>query len=154
MIRVRTHEAVASIALDRADARNAMSTAAWEALADAARSVAEARVVILRSDVPGIFSAGADVHAFEQLRTDPGLRPRFRTAMRGAIEAIAALPIPVIAALDGGCFGAAVALALAADFRIAGDGADSPPRQRAWGSAIPSRTSRGCPRSWGGARLR
>jgi enoyl-CoA hydratase len=124
MIRVRTHGAVASIALDRADARNAMPTAAWEALAEAACSVAEARVVILRSDVPGIFSAGADVHAFEQLRTNPDLRPRFRTAMRGAIEAIAALPMPVIAAIDGGCFGAAVALALAADFRIAGDGAE------------------------------
>ncbi|MGK6355307.1 enoyl-CoA hydratase/isomerase family protein [Sphingomonas sp. DT-207] len=124
MIRVRTHGAITSIALDRPEVRNAMATEAWEALAEAVRSVADARVVILRSDVPGIFSAGADVHAFEQLRTDPDLRPRFRAAMRGAIEAVAALPMPVIAAIDGGCFGAAVALALAADFRIAGDRAE------------------------------
>jgi enoyl-CoA hydratase/carnithine racemase len=124
MIRVRNHGAVASIALDRAEARNAMPTEAWRALAEAARSVTDARAVVLRSDVSGIFSAGADVHAFEQLRTDPDLRPRFRIAMREGIEAVAALPMPVIAAIDGGCFGAAVALVLGADFRIAGDGAE------------------------------
>lgn len=124
MILVRREGALATLALDRAAAKNAMPAEAWEALADAARSVGDARVVILKSDVPGIFSAGADVRAFEQLQSDPELRPRFRTAMRAGIEAIAALPVPVIAAIDGGCFGAAVALALAADFRIAGDGAE------------------------------
>jgi enoyl-CoA hydratase/carnithine racemase len=124
MIRVRHHGSIATIALERAKAKNALPTAAWEALAEAAREVASARVVILRSDVPGIFSAGADVREFERLQADPALRTRFRSAMRGAIDAIAALAVPVIAAIDGGCFGAAVGLALAADFRIAGDGAE------------------------------
>lgn len=123
MIRLQHQGAIVTITLDRADARNAMPVAAWEALAEAAHGVSDARVVILRSAVPGIFSAGADVHAFEQLRADPALRARFRTAMRAGIEAIATLPVPVIAAIDGGCFGAAVALALAADIRIAGDAA-------------------------------
>jgi enoyl-CoA hydratase/carnithine racemase len=40
--------------------------------------------------------------------------------MRGALEPLAGLPMPVIAAIDGDCFGAGVALALAADLRIAG----------------------------------
>lgn len=123
MIRARHQGDIATIALDRAEARNAMPTAAWEALAQAAHGAHDARVVLLRSDVPGIFSAGADVHAFEALRADASLRARFREAMRDAIEAIAALPMPVIAVIDGGCFGAAVALALAADVRIAGDAA-------------------------------
>lgn len=111
---------VATIALARPEAKNALPTAAWRALAAAARDVGDARAVILRSDVPGIFSAGADVREFEQLQTDPALRTQFREAMREGIEAIAALPMPVIAAIDGGCFGAAVALILAADIRIAG----------------------------------
>jgi enoyl-CoA hydratase len=34
------------------------------------------------------------------------------------------LPVPVIAAIDGGCFGAAVALILAADIRVAGNHAE------------------------------
>ncbi|MCW3836711.1 enoyl-CoA hydratase/isomerase family protein [Sphingomonas canadensis] len=121
MISVTRDGPVAIIALARPEARNAMPTAAWLALADAAAQVADARAVILRSDVPRIFSAGADVREFEQLQTDPAMRGAFRRAMRAGIDAIAALPMPVIAAVDGGCFGAAVALILAADVRIAGN---------------------------------
>lgn len=124
MIRLAHDGPVATIALARPDARNALPIQAWDALAAATLEVGDARAVILCSDVPGIFSAGADVREFEQLQADPSLRPRFRAAMRGAIEAVAALPMPVIAAIDGGCFGAAVALTLAADIRIAGDKAE------------------------------
>jgi enoyl-CoA hydratase/carnithine racemase len=124
MIHVARDGAVATIALARAEARNALPTAAWVALGAAANQVADARAVILKSDVPGIFSAGADIHEFHALQADPALRPAFRTAMREAIDAIAALPMPVIAAIDGGCFGAAVALILAADIRIAGNSAE------------------------------
>lgn len=120
MIQLTRNGPVATIALNRPEARNALPTAAWQALAAAARDVGDARAVILKSDVAGIFSAGADVREFEQLQGDPALRTRFREAMREGIAAIAALPMPVIAAIDGGCFGAAVALILAADIRIAG----------------------------------
>jgi len=120
MIQLTRDGPVATIALARPEAKNALPIAAWQALAAAARAVGDARAVILTSDVPGIFSAGADVREFETLQADPALRPVFRTAMRDAIEAVAALPMPVIAAIDGGCFGAAVALILAADIRIAG----------------------------------
>ncbi|NYT39828.1 enoyl-CoA hydratase/isomerase family protein [Sphingomonas sp. R-74633] len=121
MIQVTRSGTVATIALARPEARNALPIAAWQALAAAAREVGDARAVILKSDVAGIFSAGADIREFEQLQADPALRTQFRTAMRDGIEAIAALPMPVIAAVDGGCFGAAVALILAADIRIAGN---------------------------------
>lgn len=120
MIQISRDGPIATIALARPEAKNALPIAAWDAIAAAAREVGDARAVILRSDVPRIFSAGADVREFEQLQADPALRTRFREAMRAGIEALAALPMPVIAAIDGGCFGAAVALVLAADIRIAG----------------------------------
>ena len=120
MIEISRDGPVATIALARAEAKNALPIAAWQAIAAAAQEVGDARVVILRSDVPRIFSAGADVREFEQLQSDPAMRGRFREAMRAGIEAVAALPMPVIAAVDGGCFGAAVALILAADIRVAG----------------------------------
>jgi enoyl-CoA hydratase/carnithine racemase len=120
MIEIRRDGPVATIALARPEAKNALPIAAWQAIAAATRQIADARAVILRSDVPGIFSAGADIREFEQLQADPVLRTRFREAMREGIEAIAALPMPVIAAIEGGCFGAAVALVLAADIRVAG----------------------------------
>lgn len=123
MIEVRWDGPIATIALARGDARNAVPIAGWERLAEIAAGLGDARVVVLRSDMEGIFSAGADIGEFPELVADPGARTRFRRAMRAGIEALAALPMPVIAAIDGGCFGAAVALILAADLRIAGDGA-------------------------------
>lgn len=124
MIHVSRDGGIATIALSRPQARNALPTEAWEALVRAAAEVGDARAVLLVSDVPGIFSAGADIREFELLQTDAALRTRFREAMRAGIEAVAALPMPVIAAIDGGCFGAAVALALAADIRVAGGQAE------------------------------
>jgi enoyl-CoA hydratase len=124
MIHLTRDGPVATLALARPEARNALPIAAWQALAAAAREIGDARAVILKSDVPGVFSAGADVREFEKLQRDPALRASFRIAMRDAIEALAALPMPVIAAIDGGCFGAAVALILAADIRVAGNHAE------------------------------
>lgn len=123
MIEVHWDGPIARIVLARGGARNAVPIAGWEQLADAAAALDAARVVVLQSASPGIFSAGADIAEFNALQEDPALRSRFRTAMRGGIDALAMLPMPVIAAIDGGCFGAAVALVLAADLRIAGDGA-------------------------------
>lgn len=123
MIGWQLHENTAILTLDRGGARNAIPIAGWEALAGAAREIAtsNARAVILRSAMPGIFSAGADLAEFRQLTEGPELRVRFREAMAAGIEAVAALPMPVICAVDGGCFGAAVALTLACDIVLAGD---------------------------------
>ncbi|MBA4763366.1 enoyl-CoA hydratase/isomerase family protein [Sphingomonas sp.] len=125
MIRLQFDQATALLTLDRGGARNALPIAAWDAITDAAASVAisDTRVLIVESAMPGIFSAGADLSEFPALIADPALRTRFRLAMARGIEALAALPIPVIAAVDGGCFGAAVALTLACDIVVAADAA-------------------------------
>jgi len=124
MIRSTVTNHIATITLHRPAARNAIPTAQWAALRESIQSVGESadevRALILRSDVPGIFSAGADIAEFESLQADSVLRRPFREAMRGAIAALAAAPFPTIAAVDGGCFGAGVALVLAADIRVAG----------------------------------
>ena len=117
--------AIARITLDRPALRNAIPTAGWPMLRDVVAEVgrSDVRAVILSSAVPGSFSAGADLADLGALASDPPARAAFREAMLAGIEAVAVLPVPVVAAVDGGCYGAAVALALAADFRIAGDGA-------------------------------
>lgn len=125
MIRLQFDQSIARLTLDRDGARNALSIPAWDAIADAAASVAasSAHALIVESVMPGTFSAGADLAEFPALIADPALRTRFRTAMAAGIEALSALPIPVIAAVDGGCYGAAVALTLACDIVVAGDAA-------------------------------
>ncbi|WP_294192563.1 enoyl-CoA hydratase-related protein, partial [uncultured Sphingomonas sp.] len=98
MIRLSGEAGVARIALDRAAARNAVPTNGWLELARVAAQVpADARVVLLASDVPGIFCAGADLRDLARLADDVPARAAFRTAMRDGIEALASLPMPVIA---------------------------------------------------------
>ena len=121
MIALDQDGGVVRLTLDRPARRNAMATEHWLALADAvARIPRDAPVVLLRSDAPGTFSAGADLVEVARLHSEPALRAPFRRALRAGVDAVAALPVPVVAAIDGGCHGAAVALALAADIRVAG----------------------------------
>lgn len=110
---------IARLTMDRTATRNAFLVADWHALADAVERVT-ARVIILRSDVPGTFTAGADIMEMAALATSEPKRAEFRQAMRRGIDAVANAPVPVIALIDGGCFGAGMALAAAADIRIAG----------------------------------
>ncbi|MGN6279763.1 MAG: enoyl-CoA hydratase/isomerase family protein [Sphingomonas sp.] len=113
---------IATLTLANPAARNAIPLTGWRRLPEALGEIAasDARVLILRSGVAGIFSAGADISEFSTFAEDLDAAAGFRIAMRAGIEALAALPIPTIAAIDGGCYGAAVALALAADMRLAG----------------------------------
>ncbi|MHA6723099.1 enoyl-CoA hydratase/isomerase family protein [Sphingomonas sp. RS2018] len=125
MIRVDHDGAIATLTLDRGSAGNAFTLNHWDELAAAIGQLAADRpsAVIIRSADPRFFSAGADLGEMAASLGDSGFGTRLRTRMSRAIEAIAALPMPVIAAVDGSCFGAAVAMTLACDLRIAGDGA-------------------------------
>ena len=116
--------AIARLTLERPEARNAIPAAGWAALeariGEAGRS--DARVLLV--DGAGeAFCAGADLGDFPAMQDDADAAAAFRLAMRGAIEALRNLAVPSVAAIDGPCFGAGVALAMACDLRIAGRGA-------------------------------
>lgn len=118
-------DAVARLTLNRPEARNAIPQDQWKVLAEVLGGVAGsgARVLIVESHSREQFCAGADFNDLERLRNDLAAQRAMLSGMRGALDTLAALPIPTIAAIDGGCFGAGVALALACDLRIAGHGA-------------------------------
>ncbi|WP_353228437.1 enoyl-CoA hydratase-related protein [Novosphingobium sp.] len=115
-------DGIATITLDAPATRNALPLAGWHALADAVGAVAarHPRALVLRGGTAGMFCSGSDIREIAALADDPARRAPFRLAMRDALEPLARLPCPVIAAIDGDCFGAGVALALAADLRVAG----------------------------------
>lgn len=121
MFRLDIQGYVARIALDRPEARNAIATGHWSGLTAAVdRAVsAGARVLILESRKPAHFCAGADLRELETLPGNPDAQRAMRTEMRHALDHLAAAPLPVLASIRGGCFGAGVALALACDIRIA-----------------------------------
>ena len=118
----RGENAVATIRLSRPP-MNALDTTVQTELADAAREVsADAgirAVVIFGGDK--VFAAGADVKEFagrshEYMMTDA-------TRLTNALDALARIPKPVIAAVTGYALGGGCELALTADFRVSADNA-------------------------------
>jgi enoyl-CoA hydratase/carnithine racemase len=124
MFDLRLDDGVARLTLSRPDARNAIPVEQWRPLGALAQgAVAEgARVLILQGEGRA-FCAGADLKDFGAMHGDLTAAAAFREAMREGIEAIAALPVPTLAAIHGPCFGAGMALAMACDLRFAGEGA-------------------------------
>lgn len=115
---------VVRLALDRAEARNAIPLDGWAGLAAAAEDAAARGAALLLVEGRGpAFCAGADLTDFPAMHGDAAAAARFRLAMRDGIERVAALPIPTVALVHGPCFGAGVALAMACDIRLAGPAA-------------------------------
>lgn len=75
------------------------------------------RVVIFRSAVPGIFSAGADLK--ERATFTPNDVTKFLTNLRDLFGNIEQLPMPSIAAIDGAALGGGLELALTCDIIVA-----------------------------------
>ena len=111
---------IATLTFQRAEKHNAIDRATWEALprliADATHG--DARVLILRGS-GGNFAAGADIAEFDTVFADRDATLAYLASMSAATTAIEACPLPVIAAIEGLCIGAGVAVALACDLRIA-----------------------------------
>jgi enoyl-CoA hydratase/carnithine racemase len=123
MFRLEQQGGLARLTLDRPAARNAIPLEGWAELERAIRSIgAEIRLLIIEG-AGGAFCAGADLGDFAAMQDDEGLRVRFRTAMRSALDAVRVLEIPTAAWIDGPCYGAGVALAMACDLRVAASSA-------------------------------
>ena len=117
-------DGIARLSLERPEARNAIPAAGWAELAARIGDAAHAhpRLLIL-SGAGHAFCAGADLGDFPAMREDEEARGRFRLSIRAALDGLRALDFPTIAWIDGACYGAGVALAIACDLRVAGRGA-------------------------------
>lgn len=125
MFELSIQDAVATLRLDRPEARNAIPLGGWHMLAAEAENAAAtgAKVLILAGQAKGAFCAGADLAGFDGFRSDAEACADFRLAMRDGLDRLQSLPIPTIALIEGHCYGAGVALAMACDIRLAGPGA-------------------------------
>ena len=124
MFRLAHKGQIARLTLDRPEARNAIPLDGWSELADQIAEVerSDARLLILQGSTDA-FCAGADLGDFSALQGDPDACARFREKLRAPLERLRELPIPTIAHVEGACYGAGVALAIACDLRVAGRGA-------------------------------
>ncbi len=125
MFDLRIDGVIARLTLSRAEARNAIPVAGWAELARLASAAVTrgARVLIVAGAPGGGFCAGADIADFDGFQRNDAARSAFREAIREGLDRLAGLPIATIAMVDGACYGAGVALAMACDVRIAGEDA-------------------------------
>ena len=116
---------LAVVTMNRPEKRNALGLQHWQALGAALHGVAadaSVRAVIL-TGAGGHFCAGADIGEFDSARQDAKSGETYARAVDSAAEAILALERPVIAAIEGSCFGGGCGLAMDCDIRIAAKGA-------------------------------
>ena len=110
--------AVATITLNRPDSLNALNGATVDELRRAVESLdgSGARCLLITGEGRG-FSSGADLASGGGLPEDAGIA--LEKHFNPLIEAMFALPIPVVAAVNGPDAGAGCSVALAADIVIA-----------------------------------
>lgn len=114
------NDGIASLSLNRLEAKNAMSTAMWQALSAAIESLGTApRVLQIRSCAGRMFCPGADIKEFPLLMKSAEARATMRGAMQGAVDRLERTPYPTLAVINGHCVGAGVSIAMACDVRIA-----------------------------------
>ena len=120
---------IAHIVMSRPEKRNAMIKEFWTELPEIIRDIdnnAKARAIVLSSTGP-VFSAGIDIGMFSgdigaiRDKNDPAYGANFYTnsvlPLQDSFTAIEQCRIPVIAAIQGGCYGGGVDLITACDMR-------------------------------------
>ena len=138
-VRIEVDDHVAVVTLTRPDKHNALDAAMFEGIVGAAAEVASTpgvRAVVLHGEGKS-FCSGLDVASFlngpmsiDQLMDRGGNRANL--AQRACTEWID-LPMPVIAAVHGNCFGGGLQIALGADIRIATPDAKLSVMEARWG---------------------
>jgi enoyl-CoA hydratase len=110
-------EGVATLTLNRPESRNALNLALCDALLAAAQGMdAAVKLVLLRANGP-VFCAGADLKE-RQGMNEAQVRERRMKAF-AAYAAIEALPMPVVAVVEGPVVGSGCEIAGACDFIVA-----------------------------------
>lgn len=117
-------DGVTTIWLNRPKRKNAINMAGWiEIRSQVVLAGADPKcsVIVIRG-AEGNFGAGADIGEFAEVFATPDRTLDYFAFMEAAMQSIERSPKPVLAAVEGLCFGACVALALACDVRIVSDG--------------------------------
>jgi enoyl-CoA hydratase/carnithine racemase len=124
-VRIEVDDHVATVTLTRSGKHNALDLGMFEAIIGAAtqlRAQPGVRAVVLCGEGPS-FCSGLDVASLMSSQGPDGVNTELDREpptffQRAAYDWIR-LPVPVIAALHGACFGGGLQIALAADIRFA-----------------------------------
>jgi enoyl-CoA hydratase/carnithine racemase len=139
-VRLQVADHVAMVTLTRPDKHNALDQAMFDGIVAAAEQIARergVRAVVLHGEGPS-FCSGLDIMGMMasgggvEVITEP-LRGEVPNIFQRAAHDWIALPVPVIAAIHGNCFGGGLQIALGADIRIATPDAKLSVMEVKWG---------------------
>jgi len=120
-VHLRIDAGVAHVVFDRPAARNAMTWAMYRSLMSICEALAtdrSVRVTCLRGAGGQAFIAGTDIAQFTGFASgEDGLA--YEAQIDRGISALASLPMPTLALIEGWAVGGGLAIATACDFRIA-----------------------------------
>jgi enoyl-CoA hydratase/carnithine racemase len=111
----------ADITISQPARLNAIGFLMWQQLRDALHLVTEndaVRIVCLRGEGDGAFSAGGDISEYDELAADLDKALAYHRLFKEVLETLRSIPKPTIAVISGYCIGAGLTLATACDFRI------------------------------------
>jgi enoyl-CoA hydratase/carnithine racemase len=117
-LRYEIYDGIGHITLNRPQARNALTFAMYDRLAEIAADPGTAKALIITGAGDKAFAAGTDINQFRDVHTaEDGLAYEARIdRVLGGLERCA---IPTIAAIAGACTGGGAGIAAACDLRIA-----------------------------------
>lgn len=118
------HDGIATVTIANPGKRNALTVAMWQSLRrtfQAFMQDQQLRCVVMEGASGEGFAAGADITEFETVRNSREQVEHFHEeVVFGALSAIHACPVPVVAAIQGACVGGGLEIASVCDLRIAG----------------------------------
>lgn len=112
---------IATVILNNPNKRNALTLAAWEALAAAlaALDADEAmRCIVIRGAGDAAFAAGADISEFPRERATAAQAKAYGETVARCVGAVAGCRHPTVALIRGACTGGGLEIASACDLRI------------------------------------
>lgn len=111
---------IAQIGICNPSRHNAMSLAMWRELGDIVTELnarTDITLIVLRGEGGRAFVSGADIAEFEALRSSDEAVQAYDEAVDRAQSALQDCLHPVVAIIEGYCFGGGIGLALACDLR-------------------------------------
>lgn len=125
-VALQRYQGVAVVTLSHPQALNALNLSSWRRLnllLDELAGDSDLRVIVLRGAGDRAFAAGADIMEFPDTRMTAADAAAYNGSLARCLRALAAVPVPVIAAVRGLAVGGGCELSAACDVRIATDDA-------------------------------